>query len=384
MANEIIKYPDPAKDMNGFLTAFINVGLNNQQASYVLLCERKNAIFNTLQTKELEAQQTLIILKPESKIEEIEETLKKYRAIFTEMAENIRKPFSNYLRDNLIQPSMEFETRVNPENNEDYKKWNLILIEKKRQDQSRIAELARKSDEKTKYLAHIKNENTNRVAEYKQKCIKEINTMYDMWIEAKIENPDINTLKQAIGEIRVRNANIMNRQYLSDQEASDSYVAWLTAGEVYQVDQTELTQEMLQLVDVKFTTYANDLTAFKNRPEVLTELKQAGVAELNKVEEQRKTTESVNNLVSTATIPTTFKSSYKPLKESFEIEMENSREFAVKVMSVFIQNPQLDKYLKVRDWKNLKIEQMCSAIAEYASDDNGKKFPEFKYNPKIL
>lgn len=380
---ELIKYPDPEQDFQGFMNSFINKGLTEQQATYILICERKNALFTKLQNKELEAQDILNKL-PSDKIAEIEEGLKKYRAVFAEMSDNIRSPFTSFLKVNLTEPAMAFEARVDPATNLKYKEISQKLTNLKIADQTRIAELAKKNEEKNRYLAHIKNENTKRVSEYKQKVLTEINTMYQTWLKGEIENPDIATLKEAVKSIQVCDPAVMQRLYVNDTEAQAYYAEWLVSKEVFEINQDELYEESLKLVDEKFTTYLNDLELTKKQPEIITEIEKHNQEELNSVIDTALIETSVNNLVSTSQSVASFTPEYKKLKESYTIDFINEKSFAIKVMSAFIQNPILDTFLRVKEWKNLKIEQMLKTIADYASSDNGKQIEGFVYKKVTL
>src|ERR1700755_820864 len=105
-------------NLSEFANYFLAKGVTQQQISFLVLCEKKNALFKILQEKELEAQQ--VLLKEYGDIKHLEDALALYRSIYEEMSNKIRLPYTNYLRDNLANPAMEFEKRVDPKTNSDY------------------------------------------------------------------------------------------------------------------------------------------------------------------------------------------------------------------------------------------------------------------------
>lgn len=369
--NEIIK--PPVADLQAFANFYISKGLEPAQISYLTLYERKKELCEDLEKKELEAQSKL--LTPGSTILEIEKTLIEYRGLYKSMSE-LRLPFTNFIKSNLIDTLMEYEKRVDPENNDTYSELNKDLINKK-DEASKIAKAnAAFYAEKAKYLAHIKNENIQRVSEFKQKCLHEINTMYSQWLAGKIENPEINVLQDAIRSIMIRDPVRMERLYVNDTQAAELYQTWLVSGEVFQVNQEEETALALSYVDTKFSTYKNDLELLKAKPEIITEITNAGKLEESKIQEDANTQQSVNTLVSSSTSATSFKTEYKALKEAWIVEPENTRTWAIEIMSTFLKTPELEQYVKVKEWGNLKISQMADAIGKHAQIT---KFPNLKY-----
>lgn len=375
--NSIVKAP-PVSDIEAFANYFISQkGLEPEQVSYLVVRERRRELINQLETKELETQ--AILLNPGTTIVEIEESLLKYRKLYTELVENFRKPFTNFIKQNITEPLMEFEVRINPENNSEYKDLNKKLIRIKTEAAQQAAEAAKKHEEKAKFLAHIKNQLISIQADYKKAVLDEINKMYKFWIENKIENPEIDTLKLAIKEIKLREPIQMQRQFISDEEATKFYLGWLEQQEFFMINEEELLEEALLTVDHKMESYHNDYKVSIAKPEILQDIIKHNQEQVEKLVEDANTMKSVNNLVSTAQPTFNYSPSYKQLKTIYEVNVSNDRDFVLKVLSAYMSNPELDNYFRVKDLMNLRVGQIVKAIGDYATEFPDKKLKEFTY-----
>lgn len=383
--------------VTAFASIYMERGLTKPQVSFLILNEKKKITTDVLTRKQLEAQKILLDLKKQvdewniyqaalsdgnptnitpvkhPSITEVEGTLKRYRDVFSEMKDSIRMQFTNFIKDRIIVPLMEFEKQVDPSTNEVYKTLENELIKFKRKQIEESDRQVRKQQEINQYTAHINKENSARVLEYTQAWMKELSNVYSDYLRGHVENPDTSVLKSVISEFKLRPAIKYKRTLVTDTEA----VAIIAKIEMPKIEL--LLAEALLAVDNRFSLYSNDLAQVKLRPaETLQSLANTNNAAVCRIQAEAAVVGAVHDLVASSSELPIIALEGKSLKKTVSIVIENTQEWAVAVLSEFLANPKCFEYLKVKEWSNLKLSQMADALGKLAGE-TGKKSTKFTY-----
>ncbi|MEK6885145.1 MAG: hypothetical protein AABY22_36275 [Nanoarchaeota archaeon] len=72
----------------------------------------------------------------------------------------------------------------------------------------------------------------------------------------------------------------------------------------------------------------------------------------------------------THTTPAVVTAEIKGLKKSWDVEVSDDKESAIKIIAAFVGNIQLcEEKLRVKSWLNLSVQQMASALAAVKKND---------------
>lgn len=366
----------PVSNLPEFFNHFMGMGLTKPQASYVMLAEMKRELMADLEKLELEYQATL--LNAEDTVGGLTDALAKARKIYDE-ANKKRLSFTGFIDKNVIQAVMQPEKRIDYKTNEEYKKKDARLLELRiKRDEELDAANARREEE-AKYLAYIKNENTDIITQFKTLVAKFINDTIAHWLEKKVESPDFKYIETAINNTNLREAvRFTGRKLITDEDAKKLIAEWRSQNKFPTPDIAQLRTDAIEYAKKKFSLYQQDLAQVKSRPEVIEQIQNQAQAEVSQIIDAGETTKMVNDLVaSSVPMPTP---EGKKVVTFFKVNSAGlKREEAALIMMTFAANPVLDEYIKVKDWGNLKISQMANAIADYATDKN-VKFDGIQYN----
>jgi hypothetical protein len=171
-------------------------GVRREDLAYIYIRRRRDTTYAELQRYELKSQEVLSHLEG-ANIVKLEAALKAYNDIYNEM-KKARMPFTNFIRDSIIKKSMAFEERVNPETNPKYLSLEKYLIKLKLKRDEEVRLVTAKALERNQLIAHIKNENTLRLAEYERRCHEIINKAYENALERMEAHPDVEASKEEI------------------------------------------------------------------------------------------------------------------------------------------------------------------------------------------
>lgn len=310
-----------------------------------------------------------ILLNSGKTILEREESLKKYRTEHTTMVSD-GQAFRKLITEKVLQESIEIEKQYDPKTNADYTRMqNGLVADKLKQQQDNQATQA-KEQERNNYIAHIKNQYEILIADYKKRAVTELYTMYNNFLKGKVKTPDVQAIKDVISEMTLGKPQKFTRQYVTDVEATTIVAA------AAKPDFAKLQAEMLKEVDLKFTTYKNDLKAGAQE-----QVELFGQKHIQEIETEAQQNVAVNTLQAQAT-PVTVMMEGKALKQSVQIVEEDSEGWAVKVITGFMKYPLCRGHLRVRKWPNLSVGQMAAALSAYASE-TGERVQGLEYKEVV-
>lgn len=374
MEQTLVRKAPDVTNLSEFLQYYIGIGLTNVQASYVMVAENKRLLMADLEKIELQGQK--ILLDAPDTIEGLTESLANYRKICEE-ASTKRLAFSGFVEKNIIDPTMQPEKRLDYKKNEKYKEKDKRLLELRIKRDEAIEEANALESEKSRYLAHIKNENSDMATEFKTHAAAYINGQIALWLKDKVENPDKKIIYDYINKMEVRKANPFQRKLINDEMAKTLIAKWDSEKQFTRANSVDLRNQAIAYADQKLSLYSQDLAQVKARPEVIQQIENHAKTEISQIIDEGATAKQVNDLVaSSSPMPV---QTGKAVVTFYEVPMQDTREWASKVSATFFAHPELDSYLKVKEWKNLKVEQMANAIAAHASAKN-IKFDGISYN----
>lgn len=334
--------------------------LTPQQQAWINLAAQKTNILSTLNQKQLEASSILVNLKREDvkSYTIIEEGLATYRKIHSDMVET-RKSFTNIINDKIIGAMMEPEKNVDPSKNADYIEVYNKGFKLKKEENDKVNLANNKNAEKGRFVAHIQNEYMRTAGLYRQWLRDEVTRIYESNLAAKIQDP-----KPALEQMK---AWIATTQPQAPQKFSATY---LNEQELYEVFNSEkmpdwkgIQAEAFKYMDELYENY----DAALSNPEEAIKANQ-DEENLNKLQEKEKEekTAALNTLVSSAE---TVMIQGPVIKSTLVVREINSWQWAKNVITAFYVNvANMDKYVRVKDWKNLKVGQMAAALGKYATE----------------
>lgn len=330
-----------------------------QASAWIGLATTKNQTVFELQRKELEAQGILITVQgKEVAYEAIDVALAKYRKHHTETMD-LRKAFTSLVDANIIQPLMEFEKRIDPKNNQPYQELINRSLTLRKAESDKAALVNAKNSEIAAFKAHIVNEFSRVVTEYRATIRREFTKHYNLMLTDKVEDPMLEKVKEFAREIMPPAVAKFNARYLPNEELMQIYTD--TPKPDYATYYADLMVEM----DMLFANYSSDLAnaeaAIKH---------QADAAKLRELEEanEAKEEQALNTLIATSE---TVIIDEPKIKKSVQVTVIESWAWANSVMATFMINEQkLNKYMgRVKSVAKLSIGQMATYLGQLATDE---------------
>ena len=307
-----------------------------------------------------------ILLDADDSITGMETALAAYRKKHKEMVD-LGQTFRSLIDEKVLQQSIEIEKTYSTGSKTQaaypkYKAMEDSLLQKKiDQDKKNSAAIAKKQEE-LNYVAHIKNQLEILVADLKKRSLEEIFRMHRFFLEKKVKNPDLATLKEAISEMKFGKPVTYDRKYLTDDEAKAINAS------IPKPNLKELQGEMLKVIDEKFLTYDNDLKA-GNIEQVDLFHQEA----LQAVETDKEIAVGINTLTAQAGTAAGIVTEGKGLKKTLEVVVEETEEWAIKVIAAFLRYPLARQHIRSKQWSNVAIKQMAAALGAYATETEGKE-----------
>lgn len=333
-----------------------------QAAAWVGLAKEKNRIAFELNNAELNAQS--IILKVQQNCEfygPIDAGLAEYRKAHASMVE-LRKQFTGVIDSAIVQPLMEFEKRVDPKNNGNYNALlnRSLVLRKAEADKAALTNA--KNQEIANFKAHIVNEFSRVVTEYRQMIRREFTNHYELCLKDKVADPSLEKVKALLKQIMPPSVSKFAARYLGSEELLAIY------NESKKPDYEEYYDDLMKEADELFANYSSDLA---NAEAAIAHQKQQ--AALKEQEDVKKAHEeqALNTLIATSE---TVVIEEPKIKRTVQVTIIESEAWAKAVMAAFIVNmPHLGKYIRVKKWSNLNVGQMATCLGQYATE-TGEKF----------
>jgi len=339
--------------------------LSSIQKGWLTMSDKRNETFDNLQKNELAVQSELKELEKDQDLKSVQEKLSKAKGLAKEGKE-MRLHFTNMLKEKIIDKSMEFEKR-NEELIAKCGKHEFTLREK---EAEKNEEANKKTKEATDFKTHFLNENHRVATEYRNTLRRRIAFYYkglmgqDRLNEQDLKNY-IQDIKNELAQIEVEQLKSFKRNLLSEKEAKEIYKS------ISPYNNKDDLKTIQDEVDEAFAMYEEDIQNAEKAAEAMQ--KQTEALE-EKENDNLKVEQSTNNLIAAAE-PLVMMGGAK-IKKNLVVEEENTQQWAVSVMTEYIKRIN-DCKISVKEWKNLKIDQMASALGKLATE-TGLKFTGLK------
>jgi len=211
--------------------------------------------------------------------------------------------------------------------------------------------------EKGQYRAFVVNENLRISESYRIALNAVIEGYFKECLEANIESPFMENLWGRMGDVPAP----VYMKYTSDVLNRDEKA--IIFAEVGAVDKNKIFDDCKETAVLTFSNYA---AALKNKAAAIAHMEEnAGKAAQQSAAKVAQET-AINTLVITSDVA---KVEAPRIKVTMEIETEESEAWAKAVMANFMRLlPELTKYLRIRSWGNLSLNQMAAAIAKYSTE----------------
>lgn len=328
------------------------VGLKKQQ-----LAEQQEILGLELQKILLDAD--------DNNITELEAALIAFRKKHKEMVE-LGQTFRSLINEKVLQQSLAIEAQYSPGSKtvapyEEYKKKSDRLLALKLDQENKNKAAQNKAQEEANYKAHIRNQCEILAADFKQRALQEIFKMYKFYLDQKVKEPDVEAIKTTISQMKFSTPVKFEKKLLNEEEAKAINAT------VPKPNLKVLQDEMIKVLNDKFLTYQNDLAA-GNKEQVDLFHQQ----EIQELKTQTEISVGINNLAAQAATPAaSIVTEGKALKRSYEVKVEETEEWALKVMAAFIKYPMARQHIRARQWSNIALKQMAAALGAYATETNG-------------
>lgn len=336
------------------------------QKGWLKLSNLKTNCFDNLQKKELAVQKILNGFDDMelSALQIAIKSAKEEAGISKEM----RLEFTRMIDEKLIKPAMLFEGR----NDELIKKAVNVELDKRKAEAAKADKIRLYNAEILAFDAHLKNEYTRIETNYKNALQNAALEMYQAALKAKI-NPDeigeyLDKCCAHIKSIPVEKINKFNLVLLEKDKA----LAQFNSVEKYNHEK-DLEIFLDDFLNNTFGMYAFDLKNIEAATLQFVKATAEKVQENNNVMEVEV---AANNLVASAV--EVVADGHISIKKEYKIITEDTEEFAMKVLAVFIKNwPQASKKIGVKSWIKL-VDPFVKAL-----DKLDTEFTTFKYEEII-
>ncbi|MDQ3047667.1 MAG: hypothetical protein M3R27_08980 [Bacteroidota bacterium] len=337
------------------------------------IVEKKRAAWGTLGTqiyeKELllqaRAQASLAKLKTPANIKEVaeaEKTLKEVKAEANAIATE-RKGITSKFDDvtkRLMEPEKSFLEPV--------QKFEAAIISLKKTDQERQQKENEKQAALIKCREFLVNTRNNADAEFKEKILTKVNKAYEYALGdgdiSLADLPDYLILASTrLKEVDVKISYPLNT---FPSISTDEFVKM--CNEILIVSPAPYLAQYQNDLRAKFSDYE---VALLNKVSAIALSKQEAEAAKKVIVEEKQNADVAAKLETFAAVTPTITSGLKELKESYEIDMPETVESAIAIMTAFTLNLTacLDK-LKVNKWFAFTPAQAAVALAKIKSDKN--------------
>jgi len=323
------------------------------------------------------AQNSILDLKIPENVSELEQSeqkikeLKKVQKILEEERKKITSVF-----DKKTQDLMFSEKSLTPHIE---KLSNAIISIKKQEDEKRL--IAEKRDKEIKIIRQKINDYfTNLETQYLNKITLSVNKSYEnALINLDIKPSDI---KQYLIDLKSKvnsshfpiKSDISIQSELINKNDIESLVTEIQSN--YKNSDYFLNNYIESLHD-KFDFYE---IAYNDKQTALEKSKEEEAKKIEVLEKEKLNKTIANNLQAASTNNAKIESNYKPLKKSYEVDLEENMENSMNIISAFVANYDLCiKKIRITKSFNLSVGHMAKALGDLKSEDNLLEITNIKF-----
>lgn len=355
--------------------------LTLMQMGWLEIAKKRTLLFDDMTKDELAVQQELLPVdlafaegtSPDAPLEKINESWNKIKSCIAsaktiaDTSKGQRLEFTTMLNEGVISESMKFEKRnIALLSDANAKELQIRSALVRRQNESQG-----KEDEKTQLRTHIQNEYFRIAAEYRIRLEQYIADGYASALRGKMA---IDVMPAYVEQIRtwmkaevLSEFKVFSRRLVNDQEAMAIYKSIPPY-----VQGNDLIMALNKLEN-KFSMYANDLA---NPDAALQVNAEDALQTMSTITEEAEVAASTNELMNQAGSLTVATSGSATVKTKKEVVAENTDLWAKAVIQNFVTNWNVCRqYIKIKEWSNLKIDQMAAALGKLATDQPSIKLP---------
>lgn len=340
---------------------------DKQVTAWVNMAAAKNDLAAKLSEMELAAQKILLSIPETAGYDTIDAATEQYRKLHTDMI-NTRKPFTNTIDTAIVQPLMLPEKRVDPKVNATY----IRLTEQSLTLRKAAEATARAGEQKQKEIVDFKifihNEQSRVISKYRGDLNNEINRYYTECLQHANPDPELDTVKKFLSEIKPDKMQKFAPVLLTPGEMAEIYDTLPKANFTAVVESTTIELDKL------FSNYQSDLANAAAAIE-----HQKTQAALAAQEQARKDAEdnAMHTLISKSEVPVI---ETPKIKRKLEVVDENTADWMKAVLAGFLVNlPSMTKYMRVKSWGKLSVGQMAGYLGQHATD-TGETISNLKYS----
>lgn len=353
--------------------ATVNSLTPQQQKGWLTLGAAKQDLARRHELATLELQK--ILQDAEPNITSTEEALSIYRKKHADMIAEGQK-FRGVIKEKIMAQSLQIEANYDPKNYEGYKVVNERLIKMKTDQEERNSQAQRRAQERNNYIAHKKNQYELLAADYKQRALNEINTMYISYLKGKVQDPDVEAIRQTITDLKFDTSEKVvgtqyQRKYITDDEAK------AIMADLEKPNLPILRNQMIVLLDQKFSSYQHDLKA-----NTVEQVEMFAQQEVQEIKQEAEMNVGINNLTAQAVDVPSVMAEGKPLTRAVKVVVEDSEAWHLKVITAYLKFPLCRAHVGVKKWSNLTVGQMAAALGAYATE-TGEMSAELEYEELI-
>jgi len=330
--------------------------LSPVQKGWLQMASIRTQTFEEMQKQELIVQGFLTGVLQNPDLSQVQEAIREAKAAAATGKET-RLAFTRLIDEKLFVPAMEFEKRNADliskagEHELALRKSGEVEAQKKQAYASELAALK----------AHITNEYYRIASEYRAALDKETSAVYMDTLKVSVPMAGIpmilQTLCAALGEIPVPGFQKFSRTLVTDTDAKAVFAS------VAAYKPAEDLQRAINTAGETFKMYEHDLANATAAIAAIVDTKAAAAAE---EAEKLQVEQATNVLVAVAETVTV---DVPKVKRELKIVVVESEQWAMAVVANFIKNWQaVNKYLRVKSWGKLSIDQMAAALAKHATE----------------
>jgi hypothetical protein len=334
----------------------ITTQLTEQQQSWLVLADQTANIKQSLQGKELALQG--LCAKPANTYEEVDGILvtydKEHKVLVAE-----RLNFTNFIKDNLVEPLMAFEKRA--KEYDPYLKLKAKHLQFRLEAEAKAAQEKAIEAEKQNYLTALKNAAIQSETAYRMEMDRVLNVWFNKLLAQGDAEPSGETIEANLKAVKFSTIepaymrNLLTVEQLFQLEK-----------EVQPVNFQAIQSELIERAKAKF---ANEYQAALSNREAaiaqnLKDQEQKAAAMKREAEEKA----AMNTIIGTATAHTATIEAPK-IKRTLVPIIEDTEQWTVNVMMQFIRlREHTFNYLRVKSYPYLTVTQMATALAKHHSE----------------
>lgn len=290
-----------------------------------------------------------------------EATLREVKAEQAKLVESRKAITSKFdaVAQRLMEPEKSFELPVS-----DFSK--AIILVKKAYEQEEAKKKA-KTDELNRIKQSLLMQVAGLDAEYKRLIAEKVNTAYTWALQNGTKPEESNDYCDRVC-FRVTDSLFTPprpnpaRQYATIEEVN------AIIEEVFKIKPSVYTKLFVDELGKRFSDYE---VAYNNKQQALELAKKEQEQKLKEIQDQQQNSNIAAALETTATDLSVAPSGIKALKKAYEVQMDETFENAMKILSAFLANKdRCQPKTTVKKWFSFNADSAAKALAKVKSDDN--------------